>query len=120
MEDKKNSIINAYIAGLIFCTVIGIMSVALDLVNLYRLAFFLFVCLCTFSFRKYTTEENPGSCIRKFLKSYIWILMVVGCVCFLNTYAKWVSIEFLLKGFKILVISTSFIEAIYLVRIRKG
>lgn len=119
MEKKTNKIINACIVGLICCTVMGIMSVALNLIILYRLAFSLFICVYAFSIRKYSTNENSGRCIRKVLKSYMWILIVVAFAGFLNTYAEWFATESLLKGFRVLVISIFPIEAIYLARIKK-
>ena len=118
MSEKDNTIISICIVGLALCTVLGITAIALDLVKLYRLAFFLFACVYTFSIRKYKTEEHRHEYMRKILKYCIWILIIVALLGLLNTYAEWFATEPFIRVFRFGIVALFPIEAIYLAKIK--
>lgn len=119
MDKKNNTMINTCIAGLIFCIVTGIAAVVLKSSALYGLAFFLFACIYTISFRKYKTEENPNGWIRKMVNTYTVIYVIFIFCGLLNTYTEWLSSGTMLNFLRVLIIPLFALETFYLAEIRK-
>lgn len=118
MNTQRNIIMNACIIGLVFCTILGMIAVTLNMVALYRLAFFGFSCIYTFSIRKYKTEEHEYKWIRKNLKAYIWILIAIALIGLLNTYTEWIATETFLRIIRTCTVILFPIEAVYLTKVK--
>ena len=120
MDKNDHIIISGYIVGIVVSTTLGITAVALDLVNLYWLAFFLFVFIYTDSVRRYKTKEHGHDMIRKSFKTCIWALMVFALLGLLNTYTAWIAAEIFLKIIRTCTVILFPIEAVYLIKIKNA